>query len=219
MQKSFHRTDRPVCPGQATSDAARRRAGWPGRDASGGLRGVSPQDDIPKSSAHGAARSVPRRRGPRSPVYTSVRTLTNRARPSPQNFAPPRSWTGSSTHGRVYVRSPCSDSRGARRAMTTARRSPASQLCTACDFRAGEISACSARHPVHGGVARSQRRAGRSRRTCGETANADVPRCSSCRSSRGICGDHPALPVSRPPATSVVDQTHAAPAAATGDLT
>ena len=59
-------------------------------------------------------------------MYTSVRTLTNRARPSPQNFAPPRSWTGSSTHGRVYVRSPCSDSRGARRAMTAARRSPAS---------------------------------------------------------------------------------------------
>jgi hypothetical protein len=25
-------------------------------------------------------------------VYTSVRTLTNRARPRPQNFAPPRSW-------------------------------------------------------------------------------------------------------------------------------
>lgn len=71
----------------------------------GGLRGVSPQDDIPRSSR---AWGCP----PRSPGAGATLTRVHLSSyphesgtPRPQNFAPPRSWTGSSTHGRVYVRS------------------------------------------------------------------------------------------------------------------
>src|SRR5689334_13127866 len=90
----------------------------------------------------------PRGRGPRSPVYTSVRTLTNRARPRPQNFAPPRSWIRSSTHGRVYVRSPYFPDFLSARAVTygyVLQRpdvAPQVTLSTACDFAARRVCPC-----------------------------------------------------------------------------
>ena len=188
-RRAFYRTDRPICPGQATSDAARPRAGQPGRDASGGLRGVSPQDDIPKSSR---AWGCP----PRSPgAGGHAHPLSARAR----------------HHGRVLRRN-ClfglrvqSDSRGARRAMTTARRSPASHALHCLRLpgrRSGSQSAQS--WPISAHLRRDcERSIMAMNRWLPVTAHGGelchVPRCSSCpvftrnlRRSSGTAGEQTA---------------------------
>ena len=80
------------------------RAGIARRDASGGLRGVSPQDDLPKASrAWGCPPPSPGGRVRFTCAHLSS-YLHEPGHAAPQNFAPPRSWTGNSTH-RPRIRS------------------------------------------------------------------------------------------------------------------
>lgn len=105
--RALHRTDGPVCPGQATSDAARRRAGIARprcvrrasrRKPAGRYPEVLPRMGLPAPFPPGAGATLTR-------VHLSSYPHES-GTPRPQNFSPPRSWTGNSTRGRVYVRSP-----------------------------------------------------------------------------------------------------------------
>ena len=71
-----------------------------------GLRGVSPQDDLPKASRAWGCPPPSPGGGPRSPVHTSVCTLTNRAGSARRASLRRDPGPGTRHTGRVYVRSP-----------------------------------------------------------------------------------------------------------------